>query len=346
MLETLAMTALSGGLSFMSGIGSQQASAKQGRLQQMEDARAFIANTQRQEELNAARAALGERLLKEEEKTVTTTADNSWQNTAQWSDVDITGFMAAGEKAGFNPVTWLNSGALSLFARSNALTTNGGDVTQTQTRTGHNAADAYKIMMPDMVMEQASQIPKPVSTMEVLGNAGNAALSTYKDLYKLDKSQQFQTSLLDRQLAAMAQARGGGGIVPGTGGLISYGPSASAGGVTGGGGTLSNKGVSANPYPASWERGKVEVTNPSGKWKVDKTVSDAETAETRYGDLMQEVFGISNILQDGVTTLTGKNLRDWGRAAGMNIGDYKSIKDWYNSSVKAPLTITVRPKAN
>lgn len=345
MLPALAMTGLSAGLSFLSGIGAQQATAKQGRLQRMEDARAFIANTQRQEELNAARAALGERLLKEEERTVTT--DNSWQNTAQWSDVDVAGFMAAGEKAGFNPVTWLNSGALSLFARSNALTTNGGDVTQV--RTGHNAADAYKIMMPDMVMESASQIPRPVSTMEVLGNAGQAGLSTFKDLYKQDQSQQFQTSLLDRQLAAMAQRAGGGGIVPGSGGLYSYGPTASAGGRTGGGGMLSSgggKGVTANPYPASWERGKVEVTNPSGKWKVDKTVSDAETAETRYGDLMQEVFGISNILQDGITTVTGKSLRDWGRHYGMNIGDYKSISDWYNSSVKAPLTITVRPKAN
>lgn len=347
MLETLAMTALSGGLSFMSGIGSQQASAKQGRLQQMEDARAFIANTQRQEELNAARAALGERLLKEEEKTVTTTADNSWQNTAQWSDVDISGFMAAGEKAGFNPVTWLNSGALSLFARSNALTTNGGEVTQTQTRTGHNAADAYKIMMPDMVMEQASQIPKPVSTMEVLGNAGQAALSTYKDLYKQDKSQQFQTNLLDRQLAAMAQARGGGGIVPGTGGLISYGPSASAGGMTGGGASLSgggSKAVTANPYPG--ERGKKEVTNPHDRYKIDKNLANAEAYEDRYAEIMSNVYGMSNALQDTITQVTGKNLRDWGRHYGMNIGDYKSISDWYNSSVKAPLTITVRPKPN
>lgn len=345
MLPALAMTGLSAGLSFLSGKGAQKSAKKQAALQRMEDARVFQANTQRQEELNAARAALGERLLKEEERTVTT--DNSWQNTAQWSDVDVAGFMAAGEKAGFNPVTWLNSGALSLFARSNALTTNGGDVTQV--RTGHNAADAYKLMMPDMVMEGASQIPKPVSTLEVLGNAGQAGLSTFKDLYKQDQSQQFQTSLLDRQLAAMAQRAGGGGIVPGSGGLYSYGPTASAGGRTGGGGTLSSgrgKGVTANPYPASWERGKVEVTNPSGKWKVDKTVSDAETSETRYGDLVQELFGISNLLQDGITTVTGKNLRDWGRHYGMNIGDYKSISDWYNSSVKAPLTITVRPKAN
>ena len=86
MLPALAMTGLSAGLSFLSGIGAKQATAKQGRLQRMEDARVFQANTQRQEELNAARAALGERLLKRRNApSPLTIAGRTRRNGATWT---------------------------------------------------------------------------------------------------------------------------------------------------------------------------------------------------------------------------------------------------------------------
>lgn len=302
-------------------------------------------NQERLAVMNTRREELGREMLTVDEKT--TVEDNSWQSTNTWSDLDVDAFMAAGEKAGFNPVTWLNSGALSLYARGSALTMNGGAVTTT--RQGHNAADAYKLMAPDAYYGTPTQIPKVPDMLEVFGNAGNAALSTYKDLYKMQSSQDFQSSLVDRQLTALANRQMGGGQTIGG----SYGQSISTGGSSGTvGGLSTGKLATSLPYPSTWEKGDVNVTNPSRVWKVDKDVSDAEAVEARYGDLAQEIFGAANIINDGVLTMTGKSLRDWGRATGMNVGDYGSIKDWYAAKfgapvqTTAPLTVTVRPKAN
>lgn len=318
---TLGLSAASAGLSLVSGIGARNSAAKQGRLQMMEDARqraenlaneaAMAAeNVKIRDEVNAHRERLGRELLTIEERT--TVADNSWQTTQ--GGVDLMGFMAAGEMAGFNPVTWLNSGALSLFAHS--TTRNGGEVTTT--RTGHNAAEAFKIMMPDAVYRTAvmgspSQIPKVPDMLEVFGNAGQAGLSTFKDLYKTDKSQAFQTSLLDRQLSAIAQRTQGGGVLSSS---TTYGPAVTAGGRTGGSGMLStNKNdnpATSLPYPASWERGDVEVTNPHQKWSVDKTQANAENVSDRYGDIAEEIWGLNNVIHDVVLNATGKTIAEWG----------------------------------
>lgn len=345
MWPMVAMTALSGGMSLMSGIGARNSSAKQGRLQMMEDARMDALNQERLAVMNRQREALGREMLTVEEKT--TVQDNSWQSTNTATDLDIDAFMAAGEKAGFNPVTWLNSGALSMFARGSSLTMNGGEVTTT--RQGHNAADAFKLMAPDAYYGTPTQIPKVPDMLEVFGNAGTAALGTFKDLYKMQSSQDFQSSLLDRQLTAMAQRQLGGGT---TIGGASYGTSMSSGGRAGAGGGLSSGSkVSSTAYPASWERGDVNVTNPHNRWRVDTTSGDAEAGEARYGEIGGEILGMSNVINDAVLNSTGKTLREWGRETGMNIGDYPSLKDWYaakfgapvTSTNKAPLTITVRP---
>lgn len=338
MLPMLAMTALSGGLSLMSGIGARNSAAKQGRLQMMEDARADSLNQDRLGWRNTRAEELGRELLTIPE--VTRTDDDSGQQTDTWGGVDLSSFMAAGMAAGYNPVTWLNSGALSLFATQSSRTQNWGGVTTT--KIGHNAADAFKLMMPEVSMTQPTQIPKVPDMLEVFGNAGQAALSTFKDLYKVDQSQNFQTSLLDRQLTAMAQRQMGGGSSGGTGGLYStsYGPTVSMGGRAGGSGMLSSSSGSGGdklatslPYPASWERGDVEVTNPHRIWKVDKDQSNAEQYSDRYGDIWEEIFGTYNVLADTVKSATGKSIREWGQASGMNVGDYSNKSDWYDKQV-------------
>lgn len=335
MIEMLAMAGLNAGLSLMSGLGNKQATAKQNRLQMIENARVDQLNQERLAAVNAERQRLGHELLTVEEKT--TVEDNSWQATSH--DVDIAGFIAAGAMAGYNPVTWLQSGALSMFSRS--MTQNGGAVTTT--RTGHNAADAFKIMMPDWSGGIATTIQKEPSMLSVIGDAGQAGLSMFKDLYKMDQSQQFQSSMLDRQLSAIAQRSSGGGIVPGSGGLYSYGPSISMGGATGGsamltggggGGGSNSKLASSLPYPASWERGEVEVTNPHRIWKVDKDNPNAEQYSDRYGDVWEEIFGTANVVNDTVLNATGKTLRQWGKETGWNIGDYKTFGAWYESKMK------------
>lgn len=335
MLAALGMAGLQGGLSLISGMGAQQSAKKQGRLQMMEDARMDALNMERQALVNQANRDLGRELLTVEEKT--TVADNSWQRTQ--GNVDLAAFMAAGEAAGFNPVTWLNSGALSLYG--NTFTENGGSVTTT--KMGHNAADAYRMMMPGTVMGTPSQIPKVPSMMEVFGNAGTAALGTFRDQYNKDQSQAFQSSLLDRQLTAMAQRQMGGGS-SGTGGLYqtSYGTSVNMGGRAGGSGMLSggtssgSKAATSLPYPASWERGDVEVTNPHRTWAIDKDTPNAEAYEDRYAEVWANIFGTYNVLADTVRQATGKSIREWGKAANMNVGDYKSVGDWWKSTYGKP----------
>lgn len=331
MLPMLAMTALSGGLSLMSGMGSRNAAAKQNRLQQMEDARMDAVNFNRQADVNHQNDALGRELLTIPETSDVT--DNSWQSTQ--GGVDLGAFMAAGDAAGYNPVTWLRSGALSLFA--NSFTQNGGTVSTV--KTGHNAADAYKMMMPATVLGSPTQIQKVPDMLEVFGNAGNAALSTFKDLYKAAESRDFQTSLLDRQLTAMAQ-RGMGGGTSSTG-RVSYGPTVSMGGRTGGsamlggsaGGGDSSKLATSIPYPSSWERGDVEVTNPHRTWMVDKDQPNAEQYSDRYGEIWGEIFGAYNVVADTVKQATGKSFREWGQSTGMNVGDYANKSDWYDKQV-------------
>lgn len=346
MLPMLAMTAISGGLSLMSGMGARNAAAKQNRLQMMEDGRVDAMNYDRQQAVNAQNDWLGRQLLTVPEVTTTRSDDTSGQQTDTWGGVDLGAFMAAGEAAGFNPVTWLRSGALSLFATNSSRTQNWGGVTTTQTKTGHNAADAYKIMMPATVMGTPTQIQKVPDMLEVFGNAGQAALSTFKDMYKVDQSQQFQSSLLDRQLSAIAQRQMGGGGTAGSGGLYqtSYGPAVSMGGRAGGSGMLSGSGgggdsgklATSLPYPASWERGDVEVTNPHRTWKVDKDQSNAEQYSDRYGDVWEEIFGMYNVVADTVKSATGRSIREWGQRAGMNVGDYKSVGDWWGKTWGAP----------
>lgn len=338
MWPMLAMTAISGGMSLMSGIGARNSSAKQGRLQMIEDGRMDALNQERLAVMNRQREALGREMLTVEEKTT----DETWQTNSH--ELDIDAFMAAGEKAGFNPVTWLNSGALSMF--STQVTQNGGTVT----KQGHNAADAFKLMAPDAYYGTPTQIPKVPDMLEVFGNAGTAALGTFKDLYKMQSSQDFQSSMLDRQLTAMAQRQMGGGSTLGGG---SFGSSVTMGGRAGSSTGLSGgkNAANTNPYPASWERGDVNVTNSERKWLVDKNVADTQHKEDRYGEIWGEIFGTANIVNDVVLNTTGKSLRDWGRTAGANIGDYPTLKDWYQAKFgapvsttnKVPLTITVRP---
>lgn len=345
MIPQLAMTALSGGLSFLSGIGQQQAAAKQNRLQAINDLNAEIRTAERMNDANAKREALGRELLTIEEKervqsntsssnksasgSVATTTSRSDYDNWNWSetrgDIDMAGFMAAGEKAGFNPVTWLNSGALSLYARSRTEGGSGGWTTgsevQTQdnwswseqkdssdittTRTGHNAADAFKMMVPEVVAATSSQVQRVPSSLEVFGNAGQAALSTAKDFYKQDQARDFQTSLLDKQLQALANRGTGGGSGGGLNLTTATGPKVSAGGNTGQVGSLSSTPISKIGLPAGWEYNKTQVTNPFPNVVSDPRSPDAQAVEDRHGDGASFLYGLYSIPNDIVYHATG-----------------------------------------
>lgn len=318
---TLGLTALSGGLSFLGGLGGQQAAKKQNRMQLLQDLadyqmndnitrEADAGNLIRAREVNAERERLGRELLTIPEETIF--EDATWSR----SGIDLPAFMLAGELAGYNPVTWLRSGALSMFQ-----TNQNGGYTRT-TRTGHNAADAYKMMMPDLplftpALKGSTTVNKVPSSMEVFANAGNAALSTYKDLYKMEASQTFQTQLLDRQLTALAQRASGGGSTIGG----SFGPAVTVGGAAGVAGGLSSGGRSGkddNVWPGMhqsspqlWENKQPEATNPfppNWGWKIPPGYANAETWEDTFGEPISWPYGVLKFMDTAAYNIAGRTV--------------------------------------
>lgn len=61
--------------------------------------------------------------------------------------------------------------------------------------------------------------------------------------------------------------------------------------------------VDANGRPQQFESRPASVTNPYKYLAVNPALADAEAAETRYGDILQEVFGIGNAIGDVATNI-------------------------------------------
>lgn len=335
MLEMLALGALSLGGNVLSGIGAKQASAKQARLQMIADAQAAQANAAILADVNAKREALGRELLTIPEVTTETVSrdDGSYTTSHSSGGVDYKRMMADAEASGFNPVTWLNAGAMSHYGYrdDSQLTQNFGSVTTTTTRSGHNAADAFKIMVPEYQLQQASQVPQQHSVLQGLGNGLTSAANTMAPILSTQMQIDAKSSMLDKTLAASIKNAG-----------VAFGNSLSGGG-TGGGSALSlggatgvNRGLSVStkgktdddplaqwmPYPEAWKRGDVNVTNPWSGVSVDKGSADAEHFEARYGDIAQEIAGASNATNDMILNFTNRSPRNWGRETGFNVGDY------------------------
>lgn len=274
MLPLLGMTALAGGLSFISGASQSRTTKAQNRI-----------NIWLAQQANEKAEALGRELL-----------------TLPVFDAEA--FKNAGETLGYNPVTWLRSGAASMF----------------QPRA--QAEGAYRMMLPTHV----AQVARVPSMAEAAANAGMAALNTFSAGYKTMQSQDMQWAMLERQLGAMAGKVGGaaGGNAGNFGTANPYTPNAfgiSAGGAASNSGGLSSK-VSALPYPSSWKQGDVDVTNPSFQGWVDPTQSNAQNREDRGGEIAGEIYGLSNEFHDMVRSVTGRTLRDWGIASGLSLSEY------------------------
>lgn len=294
MWQMLALAGLQAGASFLSSKGAADSTAKNNRLQMMEN-----------ERVRAANEVLAREMMQIPEVTT----------------ANVDEFMAAGKKAGYNPVTWLNSGALSLF----------------KTTTGHNTAAAMSMMMG-----QPATLQRVPSALEGLGGALSAGVNTFGSLY--------QTQMKLDALSGASGVSGGANYrapSPGTGGLYSVNDVIGGMGfaprsyTTAGGAASRVAGLSGNldvpfsgaPYPQNWKLGKVEVTNPERRWSIDPNLSDVGGAVSqRYGEGGEWFFFPDRLLHDTVANITGRTIRDWGKAAGMNVGDYKSVGEWFNQT--------------
>lgn len=306
MFAALAMAGLSAAGSLMQGIGAKQASAKQARLQAIADATARNENQKVLDEVNRHKQIYGDALI---------------QMTTPWKAVE------EAERAGFNPVTWLSAG---YGARVGAL------------------SDSYRMMVPEYQLQSASQVPQQHSALSAFGGALSAGASAFGTQYRADQS-------YDLQLGRLAAAAGGGlSLGAGnTGGALfgsaSAGLARSGSSASGGASTTQTGGLGIAypsnwmaPTPAKWEVEQSTLTNPYYQLGIDKTFGDAEPASNRYGDVMEEVFGIRNFIADTYLNVTGRGL---GKDS-QTVLDYTGIPSIYRFTMGVspkPATGSVEP---
>lgn len=393
MMAALALGALSAGGSLLSGMGAKQASGKQARLQMIADAMAREANDKKLAEVNATRNEVGNRALTALEDHTRTETEERWENQRYdeyittrttegeseesvatddgWFDVD--GFMAAAEASGFNPYTFAQLGGLAAY--SNRVATSKRDLVRFSNTDQHTAreasvwskvantlaggdpaaiVEAYKMMLPEYTLQQASQIPQQHSALSAFGGALTAGASAFGTQYRADQAYDLGQNKLD--LAAQQMAMG----LAGTNQLSRVLNSGA-----GGGGTITSNartgtgqasGISALPYPDKWKYGEdVTVTNPHSRSNIDPTTPDAEVGEKRYGEPGEFFYGMRNMINDGVVNVTGRSPEEWGRAAGMNVGDFVQKGDkgwlpafgrWWNSPITTPGKAQIRTNSS
>lgn len=294
MLPMLAMTALSGGLSLMSGIGGRNSAKKQARLQQAENDRVRGWNNEQVWATNEWNYNLGQELLR-------TPAERT-HDESESGGVDVDRMMADADRAGFNPVTWLQSGALQAYSFRNLSTYD----------TETNPAEAFRLMMRTPNLQSAATIGKIPDAMEIVGDAGQAALNTFRSEYAREDSQAFQRQNLEMQLAAIqAGKRTGLGSTPrmtssGSSGWT-YQPWNSE--APGGGAKVdwaSAEGLGL------WqpETGKVTYTNPYESGPVSRTPDGGVWAQ-RYGEPGDWFGGVATFGRDMFKRQFGVEEWEW-----------------------------------
>lgn len=142
------------------------------------------------------------------------------------STVDMAGFLAAAEMAGFNKLSFLRSGALSLFTKVST--------------TGERAMDAA--LAGDNWFQEVSTNPNlgyTTSSGEAVGDAISSGADAFMSEWQREAQNNFQLGLLQTTLAAKANMRLGSVVGLGSSphAVLSGGvTSVQGGGTTGGGG--------------------------------------------------------------------------------------------------------------
>lgn len=328
---TIGLGLAAAGGSALSAMGAGQASAKQGRLQMMEDARVRQENLDLINRVNAERVRMGREALEIKEVTDIEQWNSSRSRTDTGGDVDVDKMMADAERAGFNPVTWLNAGAIQAYARGWSETQTDDYQRNKTTRQGHNVADIYKLMMPDYALAQPSQIPQQTSPLSVLGGALSAGVSALGTQHRANQS---YDANMARVLAASAQR--GMGLSDGNGYAGSYTSPTAGGGIAVAGLSGGSGGKKDDVYwpgyeqPSSqlWENKKPEATNPFPPnlgWKIPPGYANTETWEDTFGELVSWPYGVVKFGDTILYNTTGKTAAGHFEAARDQILNWKAI---------------------
>lgn len=298
---------LTGGASLISGLFGRSSAKKQAKREEQ----AIAANNKAMAEAARIAEIKNEALRSFVTKRADAAASLPIRTQVETEDtsssvgsVDMAGFMAAAEQNGFNPLTFLRSGALSLFAKT------------TNTNKNKTLSNVWNSQNMEAALAPASlggfgggggyaSQPVIASTRvpgigEVFGNALTTGVNQYMADASAERQRQHEYDMVTAQL--------GGAQRPGslTGGRSFFVPSVK----TSGGKTVNgmNAGISKfigagltfkNPGDPLCLMGKCISTDPK--------TSNAEDAETRYADIGSNIYALGVIGADIV-----KTGRDWG----------------------------------
>lgn len=349
-MDPLTGSLITGGLSAVSGLLGSASGSKANKKARLQHMWVEAANRAALEETNAKNKTLGLALLRTPVRTEEVLNTTVTQRTSggvdtsyrEWGDVDVDAMMAAAEKAGFNPATWLNAGALSAYTRRNSETKM-RDTTRIQTTTkgknvstvyGSYADKAYGLMSPQTYQTSAAPQTAVASPAQAIVGGIADGFKYYSDGQIRQDNQDFQRGLLNLSLDAASKRL----LAPGVGGGNVGG--ASTNGLNG---ALSAivKGLGQLTMPKTGDRNATNPNSVGSGWKIDPTVVDAEQGETRYGDIAQELFGIKNAISDTMYNMTGLTAPErWQKTQNW----YSAVKDYVGglganiqNKVKAPV---------
>lgn len=231
---------IAGGASLLSGLGGlfggrkrdkENAARQQANddFNQLETAKYNHLNRADVIAMNAAVRARAEKAAKvpivtttQHGKVVTKDSGFTENTTHSAGRVDWKTMMADAEKAGFNPVTWLQGGAMAAYTRlgastvrrsaSTSTTTQGDDVTTVTGSGAMDAALAGQYIPSPALFQKGTPAQSTAPTIgEVLGNAISAGASQFVSDLGVRNSENFQREMVNQQLQGVNRSGIGGG---------------------------------------------------------------------------------------------------------------------------------------
>lgn len=318
MLPALAIAGISGALSLgKSFFGSQDAKKAAKEAQRAQDL-AFIAasneamrarvESSKLQQANRAAVAVGNQRNRAAVAATNAANRKLGQEYLARPSVDMSRLVADAEAAGFNPLSYLRSGAASLYSKQVNL-------------------PGYQMMMPQTFQESVFQwsdlpgmptpapaVPRPsTSAGSMLFQAGSDAFGAFVSQSRIESQQDLQRELLQKSLDGVAKGKKAGSKSSGSFGFV-------PGSVTMGG-TVTDKGSLALARPGTPEKGDVKVTNPWTNYSVDPSQRDASAFTDRYGE--GEIAETLLLLKQGATDF-------WYNVTGMTDAQRT---EWANKNV-------------
>lgn len=286
--------------SLISGSAARRAAKRTERLTQFQTDLARDWNAKEMKSALRHNTKLGKQLLNTKETTVEATTGGRSSSTSSSFDADA--MMKAAEASGINPITFLRNGGMAAFVKTDTREDN--DLTVTTTRKGHNAVPAYQMMMKTPDLWSAAPVTHVPGAGEAVGGAMSQLGNALGDIFSRQSAQDFAREQaqnhqgFQRELMMMSLAGAQkGGAIPGGRSFFTPGFSTAGSSVT----RQTQGGLSGIGTPTAPTAGDRTNTNPypvgSGITTNPRFV-DAEQAESRYGDIAQEFFGLGTLGAD------------------------------------------------